>query len=170
MRLPTGFARLAILAAIAIVLTQGAFAQTKPQRISIGERPKLMLWVGHSYFFRRANMRPVLFMTWPYKDKPEMLSTVAQQYTIAGNASDALVIPAGLAFANASSRDPSVDLYHRDKRHPSMAGTYLAACTSYAALVGKTPEGASYTAGLPPETAKFLQKVAWDTVRDYYSR
>jgi hypothetical protein len=38
-------------------------------------------------------------MTWAYKDKPEKTAQLAEQYIIAGNDNDALVIPAGLAFA-----------------------------------------------------------------------
>ena len=55
-----------------------------------------------------------------------------------------------------------------DKRHPSLAGTYLAAATIYAALFKKSPVGAQYTAGLDEATAKHLQTVAWDTVEDYF--
>ncbi len=40
--------------------------------------------------------RPVLFMSWAYKGAPEMTAQLAEQYTIAGNANDALVVPAGL--------------------------------------------------------------------------
>jgi len=40
-----------------------------------------------------------------YKDKPEMTVQLAEEYTIAGNESDALVIPAGLAFAKRSASD-----------------------------------------------------------------
>jgi hypothetical protein len=114
--------------------------------------------------------RPVLFMSWAYKDAPEMTAQLAEQYTIAGNANDALVIPAGLAFAKAVARRPELELYQPDKRHPTLAGTYLAACTSYAALRRKSPVGNKYTAGLDPEVAAFLQTVAADTVREYYSR
>ena len=46
----------------------------------------------------KAGVRPALFMSWAYKDKPEMTAALAEQYTIAANANDALVIPAGLAF------------------------------------------------------------------------
>ena len=74
--------------------------------------------------------RPVLFMSWAYKDAPEMTAQLAEQYTIAGNANDALVIPAGLAFAKAVARRPELELYQPDKRHPTLAGTYLAACTT----------------------------------------
>jgi len=80
------------------------------------------------------------------------------------------VIPAGLAFARARERQPELDLYAPDKRHPSLAGTYLAACTTYAALTGKSPVGNSYVAGLDAQAAKFLQEVAWETAQDYYGK
>ncbi len=118
----------------------------------------------------RYGARPVLFMSWAYKDVPEMTAQLAEQYTLTGNANDALVIPAGLAFAKAIARRPELELYQPDKRHPTLAGTYLAACTTYAALRKKSPVGIKYTAGLDAELATFLQTVAADTVRDYYSR
>jgi hypothetical protein len=118
----------------------------------------------------RYGARPVLFMSWAYKDKPEMTAQLAEQYTVAGNANDALVIPAGLAFAQAIAGRPGLELYQLDKRHPSLAGTYLAACTTYAALTGKSPVGNSYTAGLDPALAAFLQSTAWDAVQAYYAK
>ncbi len=113
--------------------------------------------------------RPVLFMSWAYKDKPEMTAQLAEQYTVAGNANDALVIPAGLAFARAIEGRPELELYQADKRHPTLAGTYLAACTTWAALSKKSPVGNSYTAGLAPGLAAYLQKAAWDAVQAYYA-
>jgi len=62
---------------------------------------------------------------------------------------------------------PDLELYVADKRHPSLAGTYLAAATTYAALWGKSPVGLSYTAGLPADVVQVLQKAAWDTVQGY---
>lgn len=112
-------------------------------------------------------IRPVLFMSWAYKDKPEMTQQLADQYTAAGRANGAVVIPAGLAFARSVAQRPDLELYVADKRHPSLAGTYLATCTTYATLLRKSPVGATYTAGLPPETARFLQTVAWETVQAY---
>ena len=114
--------------------------------------------------------RPILFMTWAYKDHPEMTASLAEQYTIAGNANDALVVPAGLAFANAIAGRKSLELYQPDKRHPTLAGTYLAACTSYAAIYGRSPVGNAYTAGLDADTAAFLQRVAQATVATYLGR
>ena len=124
----------------------------------------------HAATVVRHGARPVLFMSWAYKDAPEMTAQLAEQYTSAGNANDALVIPAGLAFAKAVARRPDLELYQPDKRHPTLAGTYLAACTSYATLRKRSPVGIKHTAGLDPEVAAFLQAVAADTVREYFGR
>jgi hypothetical protein len=121
----------------------------------------------HADTLKKAGVRPVLFMSWAYKDKPEMTAQLAEQYTIAANANDALVIPAGLAFANAIAKDPKLELYVADKRHPTLAGTYLGAATTYAALYRKSPVGLGYTAGLPAETVRLLQTAAWEAVVGY---
>jgi hypothetical protein len=115
-------------------------------------------------------MRPVLFMSWAYADKPEMTEGLAEAYTVAGNANDVLVIPAGLAFARVRKLQPELNLYAPDKRHPSPAGTYLATCVTLAALTGRSPVGNSYNMGLDAPTVELLQKAAWDTVQDYYGR
>jgi hypothetical protein len=112
---------------------------------------------------------PVLFMSWAYADHPEMTAGLAEAYTREGNANDALVIPAGLAFARVLKARPDLVLHAPDKRHPSLAGTYLAAATAYAALYGRSPEENSYTAGLDPELARFLRAEAWAAVKDYFS-
>jgi hypothetical protein len=119
---------------------------------------------------RAHGARPVFFMSWAYADKPEMTAQLAEAYTIAGNENNALVIPAGLAFARSVGKQPELNLYVADKRHPSLAGTYLAACTVFAALTGRSPVGNSYLAGIDEPTAHFLQTVAWETVQDYYGK
>ena len=123
----------------------------------------------HTDTVRSHDAVPVLFMSWAYADKPEMTAQLAEAYTKAGNDNHALVIPAGLAFARALKARPTLGLYIADNRHPTLAGTYLAAATSYGALYRRSPEDNSYTAGLEPELAKFLRSAAWATVQDYYS-
>jgi Domain of unknown function (DUF4886) len=119
---------------------------------------------------RAHGATPIFFMSWAYADKPEMTAQLAEAYTVAGNANNALVIPAGLAFAKARQKQPELDLYQPDKRHPTLPGTYLAACTSFAALTGRSPVGNPYRAGLDEPTAKFLQETAWETVQEYYGK
>ena len=119
---------------------------------------------------RAHGTRPVLFMSWAYADKPEMTAELAEAYTSAGNSNDALVIPAGLAFARMRQKSPDLSLYAADKRHPSLAGTYLASCVVYAALTGRSPVGNSYLAGIDELAARMLQTVAWKTTQDYYGQ
>lgn len=121
----------------------------------------------NSEIVRRHGARPVLFMSWAYKDVPSMTQGLADAYTTAGRENHAEVIPAGLAFARSVALKPGLELYAPDKRHPSQAGSYLAACTTYAVLFRKSPVGLSYTAGLDAETVRHLQSVAWDTVQAY---
>jgi hypothetical protein len=121
----------------------------------------------HIETVRKAGTVPVLFMSWAYSDKPEMTAELSEAYTRVGNDNDVLVIPAGLAFAKAVKELPEVNLYAPDKRHPSLAGTYLAASTVYATILKKSPVDANYTAGLDSTVAKALRTVAWDTVQSY---
>ena len=119
-------------------------------------------------------------MTWAYAGQPEMTLELAEAYTKRGKDLGAKVIPVGLAFA-AARQQLGIDLYSPDLirfdagkpvyqqtiKHPSLAGTYLAACTVYAALTGLSPEGLVYTAGLDREIAHDLQRVAFLTVQSY---
>ena len=117
---------------------------------------------------RKHGTEPIFFMSWAYQDKPEMTRQLADAYTKAGNDNNALVIPAGLAFAKAIAKKPDLNLYQPDKRHPSPAGSYLAASTVYAALTGKSPVGNSFHGMVDKDLAAFLQGVAWETAQDYY--
>jgi len=58
-------------------------------------------------------------------------------------------------------------LYKKDIKHPSLAGTYLAACMFYAAFYQQSPIGLPYTADLSHADATILQRVAWETLVSY---
>ena len=68
------------------------------------------------------------------------------------------------------AKSPGLNLYNADKRHPSLAGSYLGAATIYAAVYGKSPAGLKYRAELDETTAAFLRQTAWEAVSDYYKR
>ena len=123
----------------------------------------------HADTVRKHGATPVFFMSWAYLDKPEMTAQLAEAYTRVANDNNAYVVPAGLAFARALAQRPQTDLYMADKRHPTMAGTYLAAATTYASLFKVSPVGLKYTAGLDSDLVQFLQTVAWETVQAYYA-
>ena len=119
---------------------------------------------------RDNDAKPAFFMTWAYIDEPEMTARLDDAYTSIGKKLGAQVVPVGLAFERAIQLRPDLKLRTADRKHPTLAGTYLAACTFYAALHQQNPAGLSYTAGLDPVDAAFLQRVAWDTVENYSSR
>ena len=121
----------------------------------------------HADTVRRHGAVPILFMSWAYADHPEMTAQLAEAYTRAGNDNGALVIPAGLAFARVLKARPELKLHVADNRHPTLAGTYLAAAASYVALFGRPIDDNAYTAGLDPELARFLRTEAAAAVRDY---
>lgn len=124
----------------------------------------------HAATAREKGARPVFFMSWAYLDKPAMTEDLAEAYTRLGNATGALVIPAGLAFATVVRDRPDIVLYVADKRHPTPAGTYLAALVTLATLHPGAPREIPETGGLEPATASYLQQVAWETVGRYFGR
>ena len=114
---------------------------------------------------RARGATPLLFMTWAYADKPEMIEILSREYIRAGSENDMSVVPAGLAFSRSLKNRPELVLHTSDRRHPNLAGTYLAACTILASVYRIDPRGSDYTAGLPDSDARFLQAIAWETVK-----
>ncbi len=119
----------------------------------------------------KAGADTVFFMTWAYTDRPEMTAPLDTSYTIMGNFVDSLVVPVGLAFEQARQQHPDISLIMKDRKHPTLAGTYLAACVFYAALFQQSPAELDYR---PPRlreaTAEALREVAWEATRSYYTR
>ena len=76
------------------------------------------------------------------------------------------VSPVGSAWKYVRENYPSIELYNADESHPSVAGTYLAACTFYASIFRKTPVGSSFISSLSPADAANLQAAAALTVLD----
>lgn len=122
---------------------------------------------------RAAGATPVFFLTWAHRDGlpqnglpgyDDMQAQINAGYLAIAQELGAPVAPAGVAWSAALRQVPGLELWQADGSHPSMQGTYLAACVFYAVIFRESPEGLSYQAGLPAETAQSLQKVAANTV------
>ena len=124
----------------------------------------------YSEAIRSKGAEPVLFMTWAYSDQPKMTVQLANEFRRLGRELDVMVIPVGLAFEQALEKTPGLSLHDQDRKHPSLAGTYLAAAVFYAALYGRSPADLDYDAGLDESLAQELRHVAWQTVLDYYPK
>ena len=101
---------------------------------------------------------------------PRMIDKISNTYVPLGNELGALVIPVGLAFERAYERRPDIVLHKSfDGTHPSLLGTYLAACVVYRSVYGRPVADADYdyfgVIGEPE--AAFLRAVADETVRDF---
>lgn len=122
----------------------------------------------------RARSKTVLYETWSDKGKLDEQAGLTNAYTRAASQSQALLVPAGDAFALCSRQHPEINLYDGDGHHPSREGTYLAACAFYARLFGRSPVGLPCNLtlydqdtkrdvslfSLPTETATKLQQAA----------
>ncbi|HHT30497.1 MAG TPA: hypothetical protein GXZ94_09265 [Petrimonas mucosa] len=106
------------------------------------------------------------YMTWAWRNNPEMHEPIRDAYYYIGAYLDALVLPAGVAFHNAHQDTLSFSLYADDNYHPSIYGTYLVACTMLAGIWNINPIGNSYhPPEISPAQALLLQTIAWDTVQ-----
>lgn len=150
-----------------VVILQGHSLGPISEATSAAFRQAAREFVGA---IRESGATPMFFMTWAYTGKPDMTAELDAAYTGIGRELGVEVVPVGLAFAAVTRERPDIALRVADARHPAVAGTYLAACTFFAALQGKSPEGLAYDAGLGAETAAYLQRVAWQTVTDYRQR
>lgn len=128
---------------------------------------------------RKAGGQTVFLMTWAYRDgddlsefgvqkkttREEMQAELFTAYETIAKELDALLSPAGAAFIRSARENPEIELWDpEDGMHPTVAGSYLAACTLYATLYDKSPVGLDFTAELEPDVARTLQQTAAELV------
>lgn len=68
-----------------------------------------------------------------------MDSLLNLRYRMMADSNDAIVSPVGAVWNYIRQNYPSIELYQTDESHPSVAGTYAAACSFYTALFRKDP-------------------------------
>ncbi|HTM54458.1 MAG TPA: DUF4886 domain-containing protein [Pirellulales bacterium] len=116
---------------------------------------------------KQDGSKTVLYLTWARKHSPESQSAITAAYTSIGEELGALVVPAGLAWQRFRARHDNPELYDRDQSHPTLAGSYLAACVFLATLFGENPVGIEAgPKGLEEEDKKRLQAAAWEEARN----
>ena len=81
----------------------------------------------------------------------------------------ASVAPVGVAWKEVRTVDTNINLYQADESHPSILGSYLAACVFYSSMFHKSSSGATSPSGVPSFQATILQSIADQTVFDSLS-
>jgi hypothetical protein len=113
---------------------------------------------------RAAGAKTVLYMTWARLASPESQQAITDAYRSIGQELSATVVPVGRAWVSFLSKHEAPALHDRDGSHPTLAGTYLAACVFYAVLFEDSPVGIDLElAGLSAKEQALLQKTAWQT-------
>jgi hypothetical protein len=104
-----------------------------------------------------------LYLTWARQNAPETQAAITEAYLSIGEELGATVIPVGIVWQNFLRKHSQPALHDQDQSHPTLAGSYLAACVFFGVLFKESPVGiASELKGLMPAEAKLLQKTAWE--------
>lgn len=122
----------------------------------------------------------ISFMTWGYKNGDTqncpanpgvctydgMQSLLTSRYMNISDLFESEVTPVGVVWKHIKENYPSIDLYQADESHPSVAGSYLAACSFYASIFRKNPAQISHNYGLDATTASIIRNAAKTLVFD----
>lgn len=157
-----------------LVILQGGSGET----LTVDSRKEFSYFVKkHVQTIRENNSQAALYMTHAYvephkKFTENQIKTIAETYTKVGNENQVLVIPVGLAFDLAYQEQPSIRLHKPDATHPSLLGIYLAACTVFSSIYGKTPIGLKYDyyGAINKKDKIFLQVIADKATSIYYEK
>ena len=122
-----------------------------------------------------SGARTILYLTWARKHIPEMQEGLTDAYFSLARKLDARVAPVGIAWQKALRANPALKLHKRDNSHPTLLGSYLAACVFYAmffqtspvGLTGTIVDGSNEILTLLENKASFLQSMAWETVQEF---
>jgi hypothetical protein len=111
---------------------------------------------------RASGARTVLYMTWARRNTPESQQAIIDAYAGIGRELGATVVPVGVAWQRFLREYDKPVLHDRDQSHPTLAGSYLAACVFLAVLFRESPVGiAAEVAGLTEKDLVLLQQAAW---------
>lgn len=124
--------------------------------------------------------RTMFYMTWGRKNGDAsncpfytpvctydgMQGRLRASYLEMANDLDAEVSPVGAVWKKFRTDFPLVELYNPDESHPSIHGSYLAACTFYASIYHKSPIGAFVPVGVSAQEASDIQNTVENIVFD----
>lgn len=94
-----------------------------------------------------------------------MDSMLYERYMQMAADNDASVCPVGRVWRYLRENHRNIELYQSDGSHPSMAGTYAAACSFYVMFFGNDPDSIIYTPdGVTPHEAETIRHAVHEVV------
>jgi hypothetical protein len=110
---------------------------------------------------RGGGARTALYLTWSRKHEPNNQKRITAAYTTIAKELGATLIPAGVAWQMFRKQHAAPELYDKDGSHPTPAGSFLAACVAFQALLGRSPAGLKVeVAGLSAPEVALLERSA----------
>jgi len=101
-----------------------------------------------------------------------MQNLIRDRYMEFSNVFESEVTPVGVVWKYVKENYSSINLYQSDGSHPSVAGSYLAACCFYTSLFRKDPTLITNNYGLDATTASAIRNVTkslvFDNMLDWY--
>ncbi len=114
---------------------------------------------------RQAGAETVLYMTWARQKTPETQKDLTATYEEIGEEIGAVVVPVGRAWERLLKNHPEVTLHDADGSHPSLTGSYLAACVFQWTLFGEPVGIPASVSSIPQDKRDIVHRVAEQTVR-----
>lgn len=99
-----------------------------------------------------------------YDDFSHMQDSLTMEYLRLADTLSCTLAPTGEAWKQIIQSSDDIELFNPDESHPSLAGSYLAACVYYAVLFQKSPFGLPFSGGLESTVASLLQQTADEVV------
>ena len=124
--------------------------------------------------------QPVFFRTWGRENGDQancaafpplctyegMDSMLHRHYSLMADTTDAYLSPVGSVWKHIRDTDSTINLYTSDGSHPSLAGTYAAACTFFTMITRLDPNSITDDQNLNPTVAAAIRQAAKDVVFD----
>lgn len=126
---------------------------------------------------------PMFYMTWGRKDGDSynaqffpplgsyegMDSLLYLRYMMMKEANDASVSPVGRLWHVLRNTHPEIELYSSDNSHPSLAGSYAAACSFFTTIFEADPTTITFNPGIDESIASIIRQTAKTVVYDNLS-
>ncbi len=93
-----------------------------------------------------------------------MDSLTKLRYEQVANENNALLAPVGAVWNYIRKNHPQIELYTSDGSHPSLAGSYAAACTFYTSIFRKDPSLITYDTTLTSSVASIIRDATKNVV------
>lgn len=130
------------------------------------------------------NAKIVFYMTWGRKNGDQqncqyypplctyegMDSLLYARYMMMAEDNHAYVSPVGYVWHYIRDNHPSMELYQSDESHPSLLGSYVAACCFYTMLFEKNPMSISENCGVDAASAQLVRDLTSRLVYDSLSK